>query len=366
MPPMLRPATAPEMGPEDRQIVNEAARWVNRIQTGELTPARKRELDDWLRMDVRHVAALDLALEAWDRAPEYAVPNQRVQPRFAKRIGNVFRPLSLGGFGAAAAVAAAIAALVVVLPPDRPAYSEYVTTGEAEQIAMKDGSQIALAPNSRIFVLSEDDARSVRLMKGTAAFDVRTNGTRFSVEAGEVTVVVTGTRFEVAHDRERTRVKLNEGSVRLTGEGFRDLELTSGDTAVYDPAKSKLTLTKADLGGSPMPRRQYGAQAPSADRAEGRRDRSRTAPPRLEFDSARLDRVVAEVETLTGRNFTLDSPDMASIAVSGTFSRDNAVATLRGELNRKGLALKDAGGRYVIVWDKARPTAEPAPTPADR
>ncbi|GAB5349062.1 hypothetical protein TMRO357_02735 [Alteriqipengyuania sp. 357] len=234
-------------------------------------------------MDVRHVAALDLALEAWDRAPEYAGASQRARPRLANLLGRVFAPRTLGGLGAAAALAAAIAAVVVVMPPDRPAYAEHAAAGETEQIAMKGRSQIALAPNSRILVLSQEDARSARLVKGTAAFDVRKNGTRFSVEAGEVTVVVTGTRFEVAHDRTQTRVKLNEGSIRLTG-----------------------------------------------------------------------------------RNFTLDSPDMASIAISGAFGLDDAVATLRSELDRKGLALKDAGDRYVIAWNEAQSATEPAPAPSDR
>jgi transmembrane sensor len=99
---------------------------------------------------------------------------------------------------------------------------------------LAEGTLIELEPRSEVELL-HSASRSVQLSlrSGSARFDVAKRKTRrFSVRAGEVEVVVTGTTFRVRRAKsssgERVRVDVEEGSVEVR-RGDSHVRLTAGE-----------------------------------------------------------------------------------------------------------------------------------------
>ncbi len=88
-------------------------------------------------------------------------------------------------------------------------------------LRFSDGSVLTLAPAARARVASSEQAGAeIVLERGTLACEiVHRAGTRWRVHVGPFAVAVTGTRFEVSWqpEAENFRLRLDEGSVRLTG-----------------------------------------------------------------------------------------------------------------------------------------------------
>ncbi|UJR80079.1 Iron siderophore sensor protein [Sandaracinus amylolyticus] len=107
-------------------------------------------------------------------------------------------------------------------------------------VRLADGSEIALDPSTRLEA-TEAEGRDVRfaLRHGRATFEVaRDEGRRFVVAAGEVEVVVVGTRFSVASEASRVAVHVTRGRVDVhTGRAVHQLaagETWSGDAVARD------------------------------------------------------------------------------------------------------------------------------------
>ena len=93
--------------------------------------------------------------------------------------------------------------------------ADYVTaTAEPQHIDMADGSTVYLAPDSAVTLA--DEARSARLIKGEAFFDIAPDATHpFTVTADEVTATVLGTAFNMRMGDNGTVITLREGRVRV-------------------------------------------------------------------------------------------------------------------------------------------------------
>ncbi len=108
------------------------------------------------------------------------------------------------------------------------------TTGRAQRarVALDDGTQVTLAPDSRLRVIpTATSARTVEL-NGEAEFDVRHDARRpFTVRTGYAVITDIGTRFDVrAYRTDRTvRVAVAEGQVSVTHHG--GVLLTPGEAA---------------------------------------------------------------------------------------------------------------------------------------
>jgi len=205
------------------QHLQEAADWLTRLQRPEV------EETDWLAFDawLSEPGALEAydAIQAVDeeifqRGP--AVRGELAEPRRA----TVKRAFTidwrwLGGLGAAAAVAAV--AIVVapwgeLLPqPD----TLYVTDkGENRAVQLADGSHIDLNTDSHVSVRLDKDARRVTVHDGQALFDVAHDSQRpFLITAGDETVRVVGTKFDVRRRDGQLSVTVLRGLVEVSTDG---------------------------------------------------------------------------------------------------------------------------------------------------
>lgn len=119
-------------------------------------------------------------------------------------------------------VLAAAAAMWLVLQPSNAEWNEgeLVASADAIVAVMEDGSSVEAAPHSRLVrQANQGDDMHVQVAEGEASFDVARNAARdFVVHAGEVEVVVVGTRFRVERG-DVVVVAVSYGAVEIRHEG---------------------------------------------------------------------------------------------------------------------------------------------------
>lgn len=126
--------------------------------------------------------------------------------------------------------------------------NEYTTnrTGFAEirEVVLPDGSKVTLNSNSLIRYKknwSDTDTRTVTL-EGEAFFSVipKNNGSKFLVQANEVSVEAIGTEFNVLSRRLRSLVVLEKGTVKLDVRGKGKIIMKPGQLVEINPDEPKL------------------------------------------------------------------------------------------------------------------------------
>lgn len=107
-----------------------------------------------------------------------------------------------------------------------------------QPLALDDGSQLQIAPRSKVSVLANDGERfSMLLERGTIEVAVKPGGPRrWEIETALATVEVVGTVFTVAHDEHSLTVAVDRGVVMVRGERVkgRVQRLTAGMRLVVE------------------------------------------------------------------------------------------------------------------------------------
>jgi transmembrane sensor len=147
------------------------------------------------------------ALKALFRLPDAA----RRQPEQAAKTPRRDRPLTV-----AIATLAVLGALYALDPAYHREHYE-TAVGEQRTLALADGSQITLAPVTRIDVSLHLRTRRVTLHDGRALFAVAAGYGPFDVAAGATAIRVVGTRFDVSRSGDDVTVAVAEGRVRVSG-----------------------------------------------------------------------------------------------------------------------------------------------------
>lgn len=112
----------------------------------------------------------------------------------------------------------AVLALSVYLPSRVMNFGvdHVTTTAEHRNVDLPDGSLVELGAASALDVQFSDSARLVKLRSGEAFFSVNSGDARpFTVKAGGVSVLVTGTAFNVRLADEAVTVAVELGSVEV-------------------------------------------------------------------------------------------------------------------------------------------------------
>jgi transmembrane sensor len=193
----------------------DAAAWVVRLETGDLDDAEAVAFDGWLSAAPENPVAFDDALSV---SQAYAAAGEQLVRELGGR--RAARPPAMGrravmGMGA---MAAAAAFAVVIAPQFAAADTEtYVTAkGERRTVHLADGSTIDLNGGTRLSVTLARDARRVILDQGQAVFDVAHAANRpFTIAAGDRTVRVVGTQFDVRRLGGKLSVTVARGAVEV-------------------------------------------------------------------------------------------------------------------------------------------------------
>jgi transmembrane sensor len=188
--------------------LREASEWVQRLNASDAQAV----VDEWLhwcRSDPKNLPVFEQMQRTWDAFPQ-AGDTHVYAPQPVSRL-NRNRLIAL---------AASVLLLVGFAGWLAVGYSTIqvldTAIGEQRHITLADGSQLYLAPNSRVSTRFTLARRDVRLENGQAFFAVAHSALRpFIVHANSLTVTAVGTAFDVRMSPSGTVVTVGEGRVNV-------------------------------------------------------------------------------------------------------------------------------------------------------
>lgn len=346
------------------QRLEEAATWLQRLHDRNADDSLIDAWLEWCQRDPRNQLAFDDLAVVWDaseglgnevvrqESTEQAVatvPDTReeflaaappavfAQPKI-DAIGPARRryfamAASLAGLGLAGVLAGA---WWLDRPTPDPARVTHLSSpvGMNSAHRLSDGSELELGAGSQVSVRMDAAARRVELHQGEVFVVVQKDVLRpFSVEAGRLQVIATGTEFNVLRTAERTTVTVAEGSVDAKYEGqdseTPQVSLHSSQQLVYTHATQRVTVQQADP-------------------AEAIAWRSGN----LNFRQEPLSEVVAKVNRYSGQPIIIEDPEVGKLPFTGTARADRIHGWLQGLPHIFPVSIKELpDGGYQIAPD---------------
>ncbi|WP_425928877.1 FecR family protein [Pseudomonas sp. NyZ201] len=285
----------------------QAAEWFARVQDGSLPPGQQAVFEAWLAQDPLHRDEYRMLAELW-RASDL-LPRARLEALCVEDPVAVLPRRRFIRQALAAGIMAAAVGLGWFTWQDGTLdhYQQLQTgLGERRQVVLPDGSRLEINGRTRLEVRFSAGQRDIRLAQGEVMFSVaHDSGRPFVVDAGNGTVTVTGTRFDVRRDPGQTRVVVEQGSVRVQGHGESRALLSAGLGSDIDENGNVAAAYKVD---------------PAALTA--------WRSGKLVFNDASLAQVAEEVSRYRRQPLKV-APKVAKLRLSSTFRVDDTDALLR-------------------------------------
>jgi transmembrane sensor len=339
-------AEEPAEGGEEA-LAREAAHRFARTRSPDAHDHRA-ELEAWLAEAPEHRAAYNRAAEIFAMGKLLGEPDAPSPPHAPPR-----RHRGVGiALASIAACVVAIGGWVVSHPSGlSPVPQEAVASttdhralltraGEARLVRLADGSTVHLASDTKLAVDIGTSARQLRLMQGSARFEVAHEKRVFIVLAGGGSVTARGTIFEVALARTgKVEVRLLRGAV--------DVALPRGA-----PTSQPVIRRLAPGQGFAFPAQQDASV--SSDIPNGTLVQP-TATPRA-FEAIPVADLVALANRTSARPIRLADPALGARRVSGWFRVDDTGVLARrlGALLRQSVETQDP--REIVL---AQPSEGP-------
>jgi len=297
-----------DVSPEPMEAAREqAAEWFARVQDGPLSSAQQAGFEAWLAEDPLHRDEYAVLAELWQASD--LLPRARLEALCVEdKVSTLPRRRFVQRALAAGVMAAAVGLGWLGWQQHGLDYHEQLHTGlgERRQVELPDGSHLEINGRTRLEVRFSAGQRDIRLEQGEVMFSVAHDSERpFVVDAGNGTVTVTGTRFDVRRDPGQTRVAVEQGSVRVQGHGESRALLSAGLGSHIDEEGNVAAAYKID------------AAALTAWRSG-----------KLVFNDASLAQVVEEVSRYREHPLKV-APKAAKLRLSSTFRVDDTDALLR-------------------------------------
>lgn len=265
---------------EEAQIQEAAAAWFARLHGKPVSGPQRQAFAGWLAENPAHAREYEILEEIWNEAARL---QQRPRPAQKK--------LRLG-------VAVSVALLCGWLSLGWLDGRVSTDPGEIRHLKLSDGSQLDIAPDSRLRIRIDGEQRRIELLAGEIAIDVAGDHQRpFTVEAGGYTIHDIGTRFGVRSSPQHTRVTVAEGSVEIrpTTTAQAPLRVDAGQTV--------------DIENGQIGPRQPVERRLALDWSRGQ----------LAFDAVPLFQVVAELNRFRKQPIVVDDARLREIRISGVF-----------------------------------------------
>ena len=217
------------------------------------------------------------------------------------------------------------------------------STDDKRTIALKDGSQVELYPESGISFSEKWDASGrVIYLKGKAHFKVVGDKKRpFIVYSDEIATWVLGTSFTVTDfEKDNTiKVNLHDGKVLVKPADplhlklSENMSLSPGDLLVYDKKSKLVKVLTQHTGPGNMAIKN-----------------KNTAPPEwYMFQGQSLDQVFDQLSVYFGAEIDYSPSDTRNRYFSGKYvSRDSLEEILNDIALLNGLSITKQDGRYIV------------------
>lgn len=237
---------------ERLQRMEQAAQWLQRLHTAADDEQVVEDWLDWCQRDPHNQQAFDELAGIWD-----ATGQLEKQPRAAAPVAAPVKTsrralvASLAGVG--------LAAIVGAWWWSQPRGADVVASEFSSPIGVNathtlaDGSVLELGGGTRVTVSIGSKERHVELRAGELFVTVHHDTARpFRVGAAGLTVVATGTAFNVLRTTDRTTVTVAEGSVDTLYEGqdaaAPNMHLQTGQQLVHSHRSNSFIVQQADAG----------------------------------------------------------------------------------------------------------------------
>lgn len=309
----------------------QAALYVTRIHSGELTAQEEREILAWRKESSQHEAEFQTMLNLWDLSNSLYQP---VKSKYARK-----RRYAAWGLSSAASVAIVAMLIYFLLPlqsvmieeplqttqesepthietPQLPVAQQierrYVTTGQGEvdTVGLSDGSSVTLNTSTVIQVAFNESERQVLLLEGEAFFDVTSDPARpFVIDTGTQKIRVIGTKFNVRKSNGDVRVAVIEGTVAVSRNKRSEYEDEDEQPDLKD-----YVLQAGSVGS-------FSATAEVVVPAsyEQVTDAQSWRKGVFRFDEEKLDVVVQEFNRYRTRKLRIIDAEAADLRISGVF-----------------------------------------------
>jgi len=217
-----------------------------KVFSGEANPEEKSIVNDWLEADPLNHAEYEAFARLWnitspaseegkiDLDAEWHKMNAVISP--ARRVISIARLVQI------AASVIFISALAFISLKLTGPVSEKAPVTEISTTKLPDGTIVSLNAGSKI-TYKKGFGKSHRslALKGEAYFEVMKGATPFIISAGEASVRVTGTKFNVKaySGKPLVKVTVTEGTVVLYENDMAGKEaiLKTGETGTYDKSR---------------------------------------------------------------------------------------------------------------------------------
>jgi transmembrane sensor len=276
-----------------------AANWFVRLQNDDLSVEEIAQWQQWLAASEENRKSFEGMQELWEqlenlpdrRAPQLPVGRSRQSAwRFAAAasLAGLVLALGFGGWR-----------LWQMNERFELNYFQAETAlGEHKEVALPDGSQLALGALSSARVRFAAREREVNLDRGEAFFEVAKDAERpFIVRAGDTIIRAVGTAFNVRRSGERVEVSVTEGAVDVTSRRGSPTgqPVKAGQEVVVDREIESTSIRKT----------------PPSSAISWRTGR-------LEYLGEPLKYVVEDVNRYSREKISIDDPTVAELHLSGT------------------------------------------------
>jgi transmembrane sensor len=333
-----------------------AAEWYVRLHSSEVSIEDTLAWQCWLKESPANSQAFARIEEVSYVLRAVAVPSGVSASRFARDRYDASVPLKDWKEGhvsrriwTAVAIAASCAILAVTIASWKTSSpSEFSTVvGENRNVALSDGSSIALGGDTRLEVALSETVRTVELAKGEALFTVAKDAARpFKVHAGDANIVAVGTAFDVRRGSDHAIVAVANGRVLVEPAGhflpvfvmhefmpkLRPVHLDAGEQ------------TTAGIGGIDEPTKVQDLAAITAWQTG-----------RLAFRLRPLRYVLEDVNRYAPKRIVLEGDDVGALMITGTVERTNIAGWVKSLERAFDLRAAEEPDRIVIRSRQSAP-----------
>lgn len=247
-----------------RRAAEQAAEWLVRLSSGEMSARDREAYVEWLRESPVHIAEMLRVgrvhqhlrtFRGWSALPPYN--SHQEDPVIQLRGTSVAAAPALARQsrwlrpGLAAAVLGLLAILATPYVQQLEFPSIRTPAGERRELVLADESIVEVAPNSTLRVELGAHERHVVLSRGRAYFHVHKDASRpFIVEAAGAQIKAVGTAFDVSSRGEQVIVTVTEGQVGISDEHWPPDPATGARTVMVG-ANQQLVLQEGAPPGAP-------------------------------------------------------------------------------------------------------------------
>lgn len=334
-----------------KEINEAAATWFAKCDSGTWTEEDQKQFESWIDADLSHRIAYIRMKAVWKKAHRLKALGAGIAEGSVPAVGEwnytpasndrsvaqkLYSPkdrrksLIAGAMLAAAILLMAIGA--IIWPDMLRSLPEYHTpVGGVATVPLNDGSTVVLNTDSAIKVALSTRSRTIKLPRGEVYFDVAKDADRpFIVEAGSNRIVALGTKFSVWYERDRLRVAVTQGLVRVenTQRGFvSPIHLHPGEVALDTMGKLSIEHKAVELIDAEYLSWRNGY---------------------VVFNETPLNEALDQINRYNHEKIILTDPALMDLKIGGTFRATNIHAFLR--LLEQGLSLQAVreGNRIIL------------------